>query len=367
MKMEAQIRLINIEQIIPNRFQPRLQFDQEGLNELANSIKEHGIIQPLVLRRLGDKFEIIAGERRYKASQMAGLTVVPAIITDLDDNESAEVAIIENTHRRNLSAIEEAKSYKKLLDRKYVTQDQLAKRLGKSQSSVANKIRLLSLDELVQDALINEKISERHARSLLRINDKKRQVELLNKTIEERWPVKKLDEVIDSILSGNTGNLNHVGKINPNSKIDVDVNDIMNNATDLFIDNPTQMGTINNYGGSTEKKDSIFFNSLENESANMDPSLNFGFNPFQTRSVKPQDIVQDYETLDFDDSDIKKEEEKVKEVIVEEKYKTMDDVIKGMKKIINNARENGVPIENEEFNFDSLYQFIIKINKKGNE
>ena len=130
MKMESQIRLINIEQIIPNRFQPRLHFNDEGLEDLSNSIREHGIIQPLVLRRVGDKYEIIAGERRYKASQMAGLTAVPAIITDLDDNESAEVAILENTQRRNLSAIEEAKSYKKLLDRKYVTQEQLAKRLG---------------------------------------------------------------------------------------------------------------------------------------------------------------------------------------------------------------------------------------------
>ena len=186
MKMEAQIRLINIEHIIPNRFQPRLHFSDEGLEDLATSIREHGIIQPLVLRRVGEKYEIIAGERRYKASQLAGLTAVPAIITDLDDNESAEVAILENTQRRNLSAIEEGKSYKKLLDRKYVTQDQLARRLGTSQANIANKIRLLSLAEEVQNALIEERISERHARSLLKVTDKVKQVELLNKTIYRR-------------------------------------------------------------------------------------------------------------------------------------------------------------------------------------
>ena len=113
MKMEAQIRLINIEEIIPNRFQPRLEFEESALNDIAASIKEHGIFQPLVVRRLAGKYEIIAGERRFKAAKIAGLTAVPCIISDLDDNESAEVAIIENTHRRDLSPIEKAKSYQK--------------------------------------------------------------------------------------------------------------------------------------------------------------------------------------------------------------------------------------------------------------
>lgn len=117
---------------IPNRFQPRLSFDEQGLNELAESIRQHGIIQPLVLRKIGDKYEIIAGERRYKASYIAGLTKVPAVIIDLNDNESAEVAIVENIQRKDLSPIEEAKSYKKLLDRGYLTQDQLASRMGKN-------------------------------------------------------------------------------------------------------------------------------------------------------------------------------------------------------------------------------------------
>ena len=166
MKMEENIIQVPVESIIPNRFQPRLQFDEEGLKELSESIRQHGIIQPLVLRRLGDKYEIIAGERRYKASQMAGLKTVPAVISDIDDNASAEIALVENIQRKNLSSIEEAKSYKKLLDRGYMTQEQLAEKLGVSQSSISNKMRLLNLAPEVQEALLGQKISERHARMI---------------------------------------------------------------------------------------------------------------------------------------------------------------------------------------------------------
>ncbi len=127
MNLEQNIMQIPIEDIIPNRFQPRLAFDDRGLEELANSIKQHGIIQPLVLRRVNDKFEIIAGERRYKAATLAGLSKVPAVIANIDDNKSAEVAIVENVQRRDLTPIEEARSYKNLLDKGYLTQAELAK------------------------------------------------------------------------------------------------------------------------------------------------------------------------------------------------------------------------------------------------
>ena len=176
MNLESTVLQVHVEDIIPNRFQPRLNFDEQGLQELADSIKEHGIIQPLVLRKLGNKYEIIAGERRYKAAQMAGLTTVPAVIANIDDNKSAEVALVENVQRRDLTAIEEARSYKSLLDKGYLTQDQLAKRMGLSQPSVANKLRLLNLDEEVQEALLEQKISERHARSLLKLNEEKQQI-----------------------------------------------------------------------------------------------------------------------------------------------------------------------------------------------
>lgn len=193
MNLESGVLQIHIEDIIPNRFQPRLQFDEEGLKELSDSIKEHGIIQPLVLRKLGDKYEIIAGERRYKAATMAGLTTVPAVISNIDDNKAAEVAIVENVQRRDLTAIEEARSYKNLLDKGYLTQEQLAKRMGLSQPAIANKLRLLNLDEEVQQALLEEKISERHARTLLSLPDKEAQKEWLHRIINERMTVRQLD------------------------------------------------------------------------------------------------------------------------------------------------------------------------------
>lgn len=373
MKMEAQIRLINIDSIIPNRFQPRLQFDDEALNELAASIKEHGIIQPLVLRRVADKFEIIAGERRFKAAQLAGLTSVPAVISDLDDNESAEVAIIENTHRRDLSPIEEAKSYKKLLDRKYVTQEQLASRLGTSQSNVANKIRLLTLDDTVQNALLKEQISERHARSLLRVTDKFKQVDLLNKTINEKWPVRKLDEEIDKVLGTYKKDNTTTGAINANSRIDVDVDDIVNNSADILLDEeytPVNYQYQTRVKEDNKKRDSLFFNNLENESVNMDPTLNFGFNPFKNSVTTEKALERDYELLELDEENQEEVEEllpkettsaEVKEVIVEEDYKTIDDVIMGIKNIIKKARKHDIPIELEEFNFDKFYQFIIRV------
>ena len=200
MQMNNEVVMVRLSDIIPNRFQPRLTFDEEALNELANSIKEHGIIQPLILRDLGSKYEIIAGERRYKASALAGLTEVPAIIGSMDDQTSAELALIENIQRKDLSAIEEAKSYKKILDMGNLTQETLAKRMGKSQSTIANKMRLLSLTNEVQVALMNNLISERHARCLLQVKDEEKQKEILNKIITERMNVRDTDEYIKSTL-----------------------------------------------------------------------------------------------------------------------------------------------------------------------
>ena len=199
MNLENGVLQVHIEDIIPNRFQPRLNFDEQGLKELSDSIKEHGIIQPLVLRKLGSKYEIIAGERRYKAAQIAGLQTVPAVVANVDDNTSAEVALVENVQRRDLTAIEEARSYKSLLDKGYLTQEQLAKRMGLSQSAIANKLRLLKLDDEVQQALLDEKISERHARTLLTIEDKNQQKEWLHRIINERLTVRQLDQEIKKV------------------------------------------------------------------------------------------------------------------------------------------------------------------------
>lgn len=200
MKMNKEIVMVRLSDIIPNRFQPRLAFDEDALNELAASIKEHGIIQPLILRDLGNKYEIIAGERRYKASQLAGVLEVPAIIGQMDDQTSAELALIENIQRKDLSAIEEAKSYKKILDMGGFTQDELAKRMGKGQSTIANKMRLLTLTNEAQAALMNNLISERHARCLLQVKDETKQKEVLNKIITERMNVRDTDNYIKSML-----------------------------------------------------------------------------------------------------------------------------------------------------------------------
>ena len=201
---KEEVQQIFVEDIIPNRFQPRLTFDEKALKELSDSIKVHGVIQPLVLRKVGNKYEIIAGERRYKASCMAGLKQVPAIVREMSDNDSAEIALIENVQRKNLTSIEEAKSYRNLLDRGYLTQEELANKLGVSQSTIANKLRLLNLCEEVQNALLNEQISERHARSLLAIENPDDQKKLLDKIISERLTVSKLDGLIKRIKSGET-------------------------------------------------------------------------------------------------------------------------------------------------------------------
>lgn len=197
-----EIKILHIDDVLPNRFQPRIQFDEKAINELAESIKVHGVIQPIVVRKISDKYEIIAGERRYKASVLAGKTNIPAIITTLDDRESAEIALIENVQRQNLTPIEEAISYKKILDMGYLNQITLGEKLGKTQSTIANKLRLLNLNDNVQEALMENKISERHARSLLRLTSDM-QIMMLNRIIAERLTVRKTDEEIEKLLIDN--------------------------------------------------------------------------------------------------------------------------------------------------------------------
>lgn len=196
MQSNEEVVYLYLDDIIPNRFQPREVFDERPLKELAVSIKEHGVIQPIIVRKVNDKYEIIAGERRYKASALAGLTKIPAIIRDLDDKETSKVALLENLQRKNLNPIEEAKTYQKILELDQMTQEELAKTMGKSQSAVANKLRLLSLPEEVQDALLKENISERHARTLLNLKTPQEQKNMLKKIIDERLTVRQVENLI---------------------------------------------------------------------------------------------------------------------------------------------------------------------------
>ena len=196
---ENEVITIKLDDIIPNRFQPREIFDEESMRELADSIKEHGVIQPIIVRPVDNKYEIIAGERRYKASVMAGKTDIPALVRDKDDKESSILAFIENSQRKNMSPIEEAKTCERLLTTNDMTQEQLAKQLGMSQSTLANKLRLLTLPIEVQDSVLHGEISERHARSLLSIKDTKQQLELLDKIKNEKLTVRELDGVIKNM------------------------------------------------------------------------------------------------------------------------------------------------------------------------
>ena len=196
MQQDTSVVKLNTGLIIPNKYQPRKVFDEQSLKSLSDSIKQYGIINPILVRKKDDKYEIIAGERRFRAATSIGLTDVPVIIKNADEQQMAELALIENLERQGLSPIEEAKSYEEIMRIGNQTQASLAEKLGKSQSSIANKIRLLSLPEEVQDALSHKKISERHARSLINVETKEKQLELLNRIITERLTVKETDQII---------------------------------------------------------------------------------------------------------------------------------------------------------------------------
>jgi ParB family transcriptional regulator, chromosome partitioning protein len=196
-----EIRKIPVSLIVPNRYQPRTIFAEDKIEELALTIRTHGIIQPIVVRECEDgKFEIIAGERRWRAVQKLGWDEIPAIVKNLNDTETASMALIENLQREELTPIEEALAYAKLLELHNLTQEALAQRLGKGQSTVANKLRLLKLPQEVQDALLQRKITERHARALIALKDKEKQLKLLQEIIEKQLNVKQTEDRVLKML-----------------------------------------------------------------------------------------------------------------------------------------------------------------------
>ncbi|MCA0151314.1 MULTISPECIES: nucleoid occlusion protein [Rossellomorea] len=200
-----EVRKIQVSQIIPNRFQPRTVFNDEKIEELSRTIHTHGIIQPIVVRQYDDdQFEIIAGERRYRAVQKLGWETVPAIVKNLNDTETASVALIENLQREELSPIEEAIAYGKLLELHDLTQEALAQRLGKGQSTVANKLRLLKLPEEIQSALLDKQITERHARALIPLKNAEKQIQLLQEIIEKSLNVKQTEDRVVKMQEGTT-------------------------------------------------------------------------------------------------------------------------------------------------------------------
>lgn len=394
-QMESQILQVPIEDIIPNRFQPRLSFDDASLADLASSIKQHGIIQPLVLRRKNDKYEIIAGERRFKAAKMAGLVSVPAVISNLDDNESAEVAIVENIQRKDLTAIEEARSYQALLDKGYMTQDELARKMGLSQSAISNKLRLLTLDEAVQEAILAEKISERHARTLLKVPSHEKQRELLNKVINERLTVKQLEDEIKNIdtTSGSiveqpknneidktesletiTQKEAPVENINTPSSQNIET---LPNIEDIFTDvselkditkedtlddvKPSPSITPDAFFSNPEKMPNKFFNFLEDTAANMNteeitPTFEI---PKVESKPQPENLINQTDNIEMlDDFFIPTTDNKVES--------SNNDYLNEVIKTIRNLHLDSDKVVVEEMNLPTEYHINIKIKKDLN-
>ena len=184
---------VNISELRPNPYQPRKVFDKDALVELAKSIKEHGVFQPIIIKKSIKGYEIIAGERRVRASKMAGLDKVPAIIRNLNDEQMMEIALLENLQRENLSAIEEAKAYKSLIDNLHLTQEQLSEKVGKSRSHVTNILGLLRLPAEVQDMVANKKISMGHARALSKLESDEKIIAMARDIAENKIPVREVE------------------------------------------------------------------------------------------------------------------------------------------------------------------------------
>jgi len=409
--MENEVRFLYLDDIIPNRFQPRENFDEQALKELAVSIKEHGVIQPIVVRQIGNKYEIIAGERRYKASTMAGLTKIPAIIKNLDDKESSKVALIENLQRKDLTPIEEARTYQKILELDALTQEELARTMGKSQSAVSNKLRLLALTDEVQDALLHEQISERHARSLLNVTDKVKQIELLNKVISSRMTVRELDQTIKQIngeissddtnggIVINSNNNMNIAQPSPiiEPVIENNFNDIPTldlNNSEVSMEQPQEIPSqtkplfdMSNLLNTNNHPNEIPFDTSQNNSVNeeviggsgllagmtVDKSLIQPINNVQNQESNPNNLMnnlyQNFNTGSVDNSS-NVVDNAVNSLNLssginnDSNSKDAESVINNVKNAINTVKNNDNKIEMEEFDFDDFYQIVIRIDKK---
>ena len=192
--------LVKISKVEPNRTQPRKQFDEDALVELSESIKQFGILQPLLVSDKGDYYEIIAGERRWRAAKLAGLKEVPVIIKEFNDQQVVEISLIENIQREDLNPIEEAMAYKRLINEFKLKQDSIAERVSKSRTAVTNSLRLLKLDERVQQMLIDEVISAGHARAILAIPDKDKQASVAMKVFDEKLSVRETEKLVKHIV-----------------------------------------------------------------------------------------------------------------------------------------------------------------------
>ena len=404
-----------LDDIIPNRFQPREVFDERALKELAVSIKEHGVIQPIIVRSVNGKYEIIAGERRYKASALAGLTKIPAIIRDLDDKESSKVALLENLQRKNLNPVEEARTYQKILEIDQMTQEELARTMGKSQSAVSNKLRLLSLPDEIQEYLLKEDLSERHARALLNLEDPEKQKEMAKKVIDNKMSVRSLEDEIKEMLGKTSPKKEEATPAPENSEViastaafvnenplipTAEVQEDQSNYGKVTIAPPTEGDMPNkdiiNYGEIDKEEEtqpmpipesvtSVDVNEVkensndikpENSGNALDSLLNLG-NP--TSSIPANEFITPAEKIVKTDS-IDDEEEKTSDYFntsdlssielppsiinpVEEGNYTVEDASKKIKDLVEDLKAHGIKVTADEMDFEKSYQMIIKIDK----
>lgn len=208
-----QVVMIPLEKIEANPEQPRKVFDDEGMEELTGSIKEYGVLQPIILKDEKDIYTIIAGERRYRAAQLAGLSKIPAIVKNMETKEASLIALVENVQREDLNFLEEARAYKKLMEDFELTQGEIAEKVNKRQSTISNKIRILALPEKLQEQLIANKLTERHARALLKLKDDDRD-QVMERVIVNNLNVKQTEKLIDDVLEKKEAALRKRRKIN---------------------------------------------------------------------------------------------------------------------------------------------------------
>ena len=191
---------LNIEEIQPNPFQPRTYFDMTQLEELSNSIKEYGVLQPVIVRLVDGQYQLVSGERRFRASKIAGKATIPALVKDLSDRAVAEMALIENLQREDLNYFEEAEGYAKLIQEFHITQEEVAKKMGKSQPTIANKLRLLQISPRVRKEISMDVITERHVRTLLKLKDEALQLKALERIYKNNLNVRQTEQMVETIL-----------------------------------------------------------------------------------------------------------------------------------------------------------------------
>ena len=277
--MNETIKVLNIpiEQINPNIYQPRIKFDNKTLENLSKSIQNYGIIQPLTLRKVGTEYEIIDGERRFKVAEKLGLKTVPAIVLEISEKEAAELILTENLQKEILTPIEEAIAYQQIMLLNNFNIDELAKKIGKDKQSIENKLKLLTLPYEIQDGLLNNNISEAHAKLLAKITNKKDQIKLFHRTKKERITVKNLEEIIENEYQNkDVINLKELEKKNKMEEDTMDNSQFnFNQYNNLLKDNKPEMATQTPaapiIGGTVpEPKPNQFFPSLEEQPANLE-------------------------------------------------------------------------------------------------